>query len=709
MSAAHGRTGERRLTFGAWTAALVIAVTAICVIAALLASVHRARLDLTATRRHTLAERTQAILDRLETPHQVIVVAERQGLDSLSLQRLSDVLAAMESAGDRLSVSWVDPTTQGGRAAYGSLRQEVAALYAAELERHLEAVQTAAAAAVGLASGLETFSALLGERREALTKIPGLEGQVEALAAAARVNARRTRTLGESAQESLEAAADVAAIPPTDEARRRLAPGLSELAEQLDALASSLQSVQPPGDAQAEATEALRDVIQQVVRLRDRAARQADALDRLGRSMAHAVDAALQRGDAVVVLSEAGATAAPLGALFPDRAAVEAAGASAPRFVGEEIIATALVTLSDRPKPIVVFVHGGARARLDSAGLPATEEAQWALGSLIRRLHLRGADTAEWAPAVDSARPTFTGLDPVGDRPIVWVTLAISATTREAATQMGALSDAVRRLVADGESVLISVEPSPLPGVGEPDPMVQFLEPLGIEVRSGLPLVQRSPTAGGGSAVSAEHVVRRTASDHPIAQVVRGLPALLLWPCPIEVSETADPNVTLWPLLEIEHGAGRWAESEWLRLRAVPPAQRSIMRDPPEPNPTRDDVDGPWTVAAAAERLGAEAGELQRLVVVASNGWFLDPIVERRAAAAGRTVARYPGNGELFEASVAWLAGMDDLLAPSPRAGDTPRIAPLDEDSLLALRWALALGPPAVVLALGGLLRLWRG
>ena len=68
-----------------------------------------------------------------------------------------------------------------------------------------------------------------------------------------------------------------------------------------------------------------------------------------------------------------------------------------------------------------------------------------------------------------------------------------------------------------------------------------------------------------------------------------------------------------------------------------------------------------------------------------------------------------PGNAELFEAAVLWLAGQDELIATSAGARSTAMVKPLSPGSLTALRWGLIAGLPLMTLGLGILWRLARG
>ncbi len=107
-----------------------------------------------------------------------------------------------------------------------------------------------------------------------------------------------------------------------------------------------------------------------------------------------------------------------------------------------------------------------------------------------------------------------------------------------------------------------------------------------------------------------------------------------------------------------------------------------------------------FTAAVAVERQG-QGG---RLVVVADPQWATDAVTqfghwgEGTAELSG---ARFPANSELFVNSVYWLAGLDELIAASPRAQDLRRIEAMSDAALVGYRVLLLLGLPAAI-ALAG-------
>jgi hypothetical protein len=186
---------------------------------------------------------------------------------------------------------------------------------------------------------------------------------------------------------------------------------------------------------------------------------------------------------------------------------------------------------------------------------------------------------------------------------------------------------------------------------------------------------------------------------------VRGLRTRFEWPVGLRILEDAH-RVT--PLFAVDDKA-TWGESQWLGYMQVPIGQHHQVPNPPSPDSPRDDTSGSWVLAAAAERIVPGLDHPQRLVAIGSNIWFVDRIMADLDEADGRILPANPGNAELLEAAVYWLAGQDELIAQTPTARAVPLISDLSPGLLLALRLAAIGGLPALVLAFGAAWRVLRG
>jgi hypothetical protein len=345
-----------------------------------------------------------------------------------------------------------------------------------------------------------------------------------------------------------------------------------------------------------------------------------------------------------------------------------------------------------------MFVHGqpvrGILQSPDFAGL-------------LERLSLRGIDAAEWAASLDPEPPPLAKADPSGTRPVVYVVLSTDVSWspvtkgQSGPERTARLGRALGALLSANRSVLLSLNPSTLPTFGEPDPMVTPLVPFGLAPDTGRPLLKER-FAADGRHVDAFQVLVARESDHPIARAVRGLPLRLEWPVAIRAAAKPAPDAQTTTIYTSDDPAA-WGESQWLSYWQVRAESRDLTPNKPSKDSQRDDAQGPWPVVVAAESRG------QRVVVVGSNTWFHDRIAQERAMIDGRPVLINPGNAELFEAAVYWLAHQDEMIAQSPTARAVPLIRPLGGGTVLALRWGAMLGLPGLVLLTGALWRLLRG
>jgi hypothetical protein len=314
-----------------------------------------------------------------------------------------------------------------------------------------------------------------------------------------------------------------------------------------------------------------------------------------------------------------------------------------------------------------------------------------------------------WEAAVDPERPPLARLDPRGDRPVVYIvfntaSFAGGGTGPSGPERAQKLGEVVAGLVNAGKPVLMSVFPSTMPTYGEPDPTTAWMAGFGLEALSGKPIL-RERTLPEGRRVDAALALRAIESDHPMAQALRGLPTKLEWPIAIRSNASSQAAVT--PLFRIDDKQA-WGESQWLSYMQVPIAQHASVPNPPTKD-SRDDANGPWMVGCAVERGVPGLAQPQRLVIVGSNSWFTDQVMGEAASVDGRIVPANPGNLELLEASIYWLAGQDDAIAQSATARAVPLIRSLDPGTLVLLRWLAIAGLPGAVLGLGVLWRVVRG
>jgi hypothetical protein len=710
-----------RLRFAIMSAVLLIAATASVVIANFIGSRVALRWDVTATREHQLSPRTLSLLARVEAPYEIVIAAplrDQRTIHPRALQRIADVLDRFQRSGRLITISMIDTGSPAGHDQYSALVHRLAERDAPRIQRQLQTMQGVTSGLEELAAILESFAPRLHAIREAIpaesANAAANRAYFEQRAAECRASAAALRELATRATEILApppANPEDLFIPDVHQAAAPLRQPLSDLSAGLAAVNTNLRAFADADAIPAAARDLARPLVQVTARARDRSAILRDTLDRLERLDIARVASVLESISAALVIGppDVGLTAIDFTSLFPPPAVLEsAAGARADLGRNaEELLGTAIASLAHPIKPIVVLVHGQPRGYF---------ERQPFFRLMIERLGLRGIDLVMWEAAVDPEPPSLARLDPAGNRPVVYICFNADSpsgsggpgnTGPERAQRLGR---ALRSIIDAGHPLLLSIYPSTLPTYGEADPTTVFLAEFGLAADSARPLLRERITAEGRR-VDAVQNLRARESAHPISQAVRGLPTRFEWPIALRLLEQAGearsaPSVT--PLYTIEDRA-TWGESQWLGYLQVPLAQHHLVPNPPSPDSPRDDTSGSWIVGAAAERKAPGLDHSQRLVVVGSNTWFVDWVVGDMSEVDGRAVAASPGNAELLEAAVYWLAGQDELIAQSPTARAAPLIGDLSPSLLRALRLAAIAGLPGLVLVAGAFWRVLRG
>ena len=677
---------------------LVAAVTASLVLVNVIAARVTPRLDVTATGEHRLAPRTTRLIERLEGEYEIVAAVNRAAVEPNAYRQVRDVLGALDASSPLVRTTEIDTGRADGLERYQDLVERLV-----ERDRGaLDAYRTRVGDAIGGAREVATFLAQqvapsLENLRDAIPdSAPSAAVNREAFGQRGEVARLAARELAQLADQAEKTLGEPGVVPRPDRAGAVVLPGLDGVGSQLAALADELAAFAASESQPQEARAIAGTLAPSGSAMRDSAATAADALRHAEHPDVLRVADALGQTDAVLVIAPEGLTAIELGVLFPTAIELEAMGLGTGDVRGraEELFATAIGTLALPARPIVVLVHGEDRPILD---------ATHAFDYIRRRLGVRGIDLVEWACVVDPEPPVLTALDPDGDRPVVYTTL-----TPDSGTSSGGMNgveraqhfaDTLQSLIDRGAPLLLNLNVSVLPTYGTDDPIAGVLERLGLAADLGRPLLSERMTARG-RLVQTDHVVRSLEIDHPIAGAVRGLNTKLTWPVPIDVNDGGAAVL-------YEIGGGAWAESEWVRLRRTPREQRPLLPDPPEFDAGRDNNVGPWAVVIAGER--AHEDGAQRFVVVGSNDWAVDPVAGEAVSVDGVQRPANPGNAELFEAAVSWLAGQDDLIAESVSSRVVPTVRGLSDAQLAGVRWLVIAGLPGLVLAVGIAWRVLRG
>lgn len=698
MNAAAPRASVKRartLNFFALAGVTAISLAASTAMLNLLADRYAARVDVTATGEQQLAPRTTQLLSQLAGSTQLIVAADFRTIDPRARQYVTDVTDELAARSREFSTTLIDTGSARG---VSDFKGTIASLVQRDrtiLDAHAAAIDAGAQAATSVSRSLtEGIEPQFAQLAQAGFATPTLRTYANQAGAVLRLRASDLADASIRVKQDLTP--DDLGLPRLDEAQRTLLERLDQAASDLSALARDVRRLSQDAATPAQATRQLTALATQLDTARDATLTQLGKLRELRRPDLLRVAAALRTGAAALLVGPAGGDGASslvaldMGQLLPSAAWLDATEASRgdQRRRVEELVAAALASVLAPKKPIVVFTHAELRAFMDEAPV---------IDAMRERLGLRGVDFVEW-PVVTQDAPAIAEVDPTLARPLVYVVISPDSAARSetgalSGTQRAAkLAQTITNLREKGSNLLMCLLPSMLPSFGEKDPVAVALEGFGVQARTGTPLLSRVATPQF-TYVENERVVQTTdAGEHVIASAVRGLPTYLTWCVPLEAA-TDSRGWAASPVLTTPADAQTWGESQWLRVYQTPREQVPLIPDQPKFDEGRDlRGSGVWTLALAAEKDG------QRAVVVGSNSWITDKYSEQMGTVEGRQTLLFPGNVELFEASVLWLAGQDTMIAQSPAARSVAMVRAIESPSLARLRWSIVLGLPGLVL-----------
>lgn len=692
----------------------LIATTASAVLAGVLAHDHRARIDVTSTGEHRLGPRAERMVDLIDAPTELVFAVDRARSDARAADLVGDVLDAYDRSSAFITHRPIDLSTSRGLEQTDQLLKDLASREQTAIDRALGTLSSSAESMRSTAERMGELASRLDLVRDAIdpSSPNGTTNRAffDQRAGLTRLGARTLSEQADSIEESLANPEPSTGLPAFDRLAgpaiavwREQRAGLTDLAAQARAFAESEL-------ATGELGTLARAAAQSAAGLRDDAAVAQEQLERTPRIDAVRVARALETGEALLVVGppELGVAAIDLETLLPSTEVLDRAGLSPAGFIGpraQELVATAIGSLVRPERPIVVFTHGGRPGELLGSSDLVT--------NVVERLARSGTDAIEWAAAEEASPPALSSLDPTGSRPVVYLVISADSTQGSGEGRLNGaqraeqLAASVQRVIDAGGSVLLSLNPSVFPTYGDADPMARLAEPFGIVARTGTPLLTDRVGPGGRQANPLTTIVPE-GGDHPIAGASRGLRFALPWAIPMELTQTEDAQASAVVTIAGDDASKAWSESQWLRFWSTPAQNRPLMRNQPEFNSNADRRADRWIVAAAGERSGRTAS--QRIVVVGSNGWATDGIVgAAEQLVDGRITTRFPGNGTLLDASIAWLSGQDELIAPGADARPIATIEPLAPAQLTSIRWVLLGVVPGLILVVGASVRAIRG
>ncbi|MDG2424800.1 MAG: Gldg family protein [Phycisphaerales bacterium] len=649
-----------------YVAGVIVAAVALVVLAHL--PEIRVRIDATKSRAYSLSPQTMELLDHLEGEWTLAVILVESQADPATVRQVDEVLSRFSASNESLRVLRIDPTRPESLRIYESLLIDLQDRYREEIEAYTVAIEEA----TGEFRGLIRFA---GE----------MAGQLRVLAESSSQELSRNLTprigalsllagQGSLVLEEVEDALGIEESRPLPNHARAvsiLAQGLSQWAEELDDAARLLDD-----EDSIEAARLGEDCIVEARRL----AIAADRLVRLPRMELSRIGGLLQSGDAAIVLGPEQAAVIPAGQLFAGMVSgTEERVSFDRRFRGEQLLSSAIRSLDEGIDPTVIFVHDRDVSMLksDSQNIDVTGAQSMLEASRV--------NVMEWSVSTEK-RPVI----PPGS-PAVWIVMAPARRTglKPSRSEME-LVHVAGNLLADGEPVLLSFYPSLLPRYGQSDPWAELVRPLGIEVKTGQVITESNRGPDGEHVVGRVQVLTEFTEPHLVAAALHGQSLALPLPVPVGISEDARRGDILL-MAHVSPRSTRWLEEDWSPRDEAMPMQAD-----------QTSLDQPAPVIAAVERPSPVGGEPQRVLVVGSGGWMLNYVADMVMATGGERYALlYPGNHELLLSGSAWLAGLDDRIAPGPLSQEVARLGSIPSATRRQWSWFLLLGIPGVITLVG--------
>lgn len=702
------RMNTRHMRAWASTTIVMAAILLAVIMANLAASTRHARIDLTFTRAHRLSPRTTQLLDRLGPGYQIVLAVDRAATDQRCFDATLDLLNQMADRTTSLDLRTIDVGSTSGRAQFESLIVELQ-------NRERPLVESQAARFNQSATQLQSNAAVLRQSQATLeTLAQSVPGNRPDATDIRSFFAQRAALLGLLADqhEHIASAINTAlsttqpgTLPDTATLRDRVLPELNAIETQLAPVVSQLARFAAtdsmPDSHRTESSTSTREIGTILDALRV----DIDALTQFRRASVFRVASAIETGEACLVIgpTEAGLTGLDRASIIPSITDPNRSPAEAARHA-EDMFTIALASVASHDPPILIIIHAEIEPFVMTT--PAFEQ-------FIDRNRLRGVDVVEWPIITQPEHPPLEPLDPDSIRPVVYFAIAPNSAAasvqgdeeRAGARRAARLGAVLSTLRDEGAQLAININPSVFPTFGDDDPIASVVAPFGLKPLTGSPLLlSQLGQRGDRHTITAADAVG-TGGEQPIAKALAGLSTRMLWP--IVIDEEPVPGVETFTLLTVEGGTDRWLESQWIGVWQE--ASQNTATVNATFDPARDVRRDSYTVARATQRPHPTGTGFQRILCIGSNAWALDRVAQERARLDGRLVPLHPGNLELIDAGVFWLAGQDDMIAQGASTASSPTVSAMEPAIRTRLAWFVLAGLPLGVLALGIGYRICRG
>jgi hypothetical protein len=650
----------------------------------------RRQADATKTRSYSLSEQTHELLRSLEGQWTIALLVTEAETDRAVLRQVDEVLRRFGEASDDVSVMRIDPTSPSTISTFETLLARLRLMYADTISDYEAKIRDGRSSLEALERFIQAQAPRLRPlmpRDDALAA-SGPEAQLQQLIGVLSLRQEQIAQVRTSIDQSLRVDS-TQPIADYESARSILSATLWNWAQELQAMSDMLASWRQDAAINETVRAYASGSREEYQALAQSMALAADGLRRLPALEIASIGRQLQAGDVGIVVGAGRAAIIPSSQILLRTASAEEGGEVVSfdqRFRGEIAIASAIRSLQVRSLPRVVFVHAEKSSMLRS------REQQSDLVGVQSMLESARYDVAEWIVGQSPRPPASEG------QPTVWVIVPPPLPERQSVApskEEYALVQEVKRLLDDGEPVLLSFYPSALHRFNQPDPWQPLLENLGVKPDTSRVIYESVALSQDKRENQRFLELTSLHGEHPIADAVSGQRVRFNLPVALEVIDgksaddgTVARNVAVCRALP---SPSRWVEDDWI-------SDPSTLEEPSAEK--RFSVAIPLVVAS--ERAHPIERAQQRVIAVGCGDWMLTRMADVVMRHGGSRVALvYPGNRELLLASVTWLAGMDELIAASPSSREVARLEGVNDRVRTIWRWLTLAVLPLACLGLG--------
>ncbi len=381
-----------------------------------------------------------------------------------------------------------------------------------------------------------------------------------------------------------------------------------------------------------------------LVALADRCRRVQDRIDRLPPLRVSEVAAAMASPPVLVLVAAEGVAAVPAWRLLQSDQS------------SDRVLVDAILSARGAPRRDAVVMHAWPQSPLQAT--PTGSDLAF-MAEALRGARFR---VQAWNPS-EAPRPAITP----GSRRVWLVVPPLDRRSLEPGSSEAALLDAARRLLQEGQPVMVLAPPSVAAAMGMADPWSNLLDAFGITAQTQSMVVQLTASSEAGRAL-------RRGLDH-VASGPGPMGGLAwdaaLWPSPVPLLVETVRDVRSEVVAQVPPDPSVWVEDDprvITRGTLEVPAGKGMTPDRQVP------------LLAVAER-----GD-QRVAMAGGAAW---PLSSSAAVTDGRGRLTHPGNRALLVGTARWLAGepVDAFAAGSrPEGRGAFAVAWLPPLSLIGLR-----------------------